>query len=285
MPAEEIAHEICDWMSFGFKNGDLLNIGSYYQMNKGRMLMSPKTRKSLEERLQMLVYKINELEGPNISDENFSQADKIDHDKMSKTIEEAAINKHSRKINEDSELNLLLDLYDEEILNESPESKKAREDRKKFKLFKYCIKFLTEDSLAEILKTSKHAVPSGKREKVKAVRELLSNMSENKKEKIVNSEVMNTIYGTVKRRLKGVVGFSAGVFGASALLAKDGAEVLASTVLLMPSAFVGLGILALSLLSAGLKVTNSLERAKRKISLESSNEIKRIILDDIKEVE
>ena len=69
MPAEEIAHEICDWMSFGFKNGDLLNIGSYYQMNKGRMLMSPKTRKSLEERLQMLVYKINELEGANISDE------------------------------------------------------------------------------------------------------------------------------------------------------------------------------------------------------------------------
>lgn len=69
MPAEEIAHEICDWMSFGFKNGDLLNIGSYYQMNKGRMLMSPKTRKSLEERLQMLVYKINELEGANTSDE------------------------------------------------------------------------------------------------------------------------------------------------------------------------------------------------------------------------
>ena len=69
MPVEEIAHEICDWMSFGFKNGNLLDIGSYYQMNKDRMLMSPKTRKSLEERLQMLVYKINELEGANTSDE------------------------------------------------------------------------------------------------------------------------------------------------------------------------------------------------------------------------
>lgn len=69
MPAEEIAHEICDWMSFGFKNGNLLNIGSYYQMNKGKMLMSPKTRKSLEERLQMLVYKINELEGANTSED------------------------------------------------------------------------------------------------------------------------------------------------------------------------------------------------------------------------
>ena len=69
MPVEEIAHEICDWMSFGFKNGNLLDIGSYYQMNKDRMLMSPKTRKSLEERLQLLVYKIHELEGANTSEE------------------------------------------------------------------------------------------------------------------------------------------------------------------------------------------------------------------------
>ena len=37
--------------------------------NKDRMLMSPKTRKSLEERLQMLVYKINELEGANTSED------------------------------------------------------------------------------------------------------------------------------------------------------------------------------------------------------------------------
>ena len=32
--------------------------------------MSPKTRKSLEERLQLLVYKIHELEGANTSEES-----------------------------------------------------------------------------------------------------------------------------------------------------------------------------------------------------------------------
>lgn len=277
MPAEEIAHEICDWMSFGFKNGNLLDIGSYYQMNKGRMLMSPKTRKSLEERLQILVHKIHELEGANTSEDG-------------ENIQES--------INKESDLNLLLDLYEDEILNESTESKKAKEDKKKFKLFLYCIKFLTEESLAEILKASKHPVPSGKKQKLKEVRKLLSNMSDKKKEKIVNSEIMNTMYETVRKKLKKSVGVSAasggtvsgvtlgteaGIIGG--LLAKEGAEVLAGAILLIPGAIVGLGVLALSLLGAGAGVAISVEQAKKKISIESSDKIKSIILDDIKEVE
>lgn len=259
---------ICDWMSFSV-NKNKRDLIKFYNGPRGR----------------------------NCPKKNFSQADKIELDKMFKTVEEA-INKRSRKINEDSELNLLLDLYEDDILNESAESRKAREDKKKFKLFKYCIKFLTEDSLAEILKTSKHPVPSGKRQKVKAVRKLLSNMSENKKEKIVNSQIMNTIYETVKTRLKKAIGVSAvsggSVSGATlgteaaiigGLLAKDGVEVLAGAILLIPGAIVGLGVLALSLLGAGAGVSISLEQAKKKISLESSDKIKSIILDDINEVE
>ena len=69
------------------------------------------------------------------------------------------------------------------------------------------------------------------------------------------------------------------------MLAKEGAEVLAGAILLIPGAIVGLGVLALSLLGAGAGVAISVEQAKKKISLESSDKIKSIILDDIKEIE
>ena len=258
---------ICDWLSFSV-NKNKRELIKFYNGPRGR-------------------------ECPN---KKFSQADKIELDKMFKLIEEA-INKRSRKINEESELSLLLDLCDDETLNESMESRKAKENKKKFKLFKYCIKFLTEESLAEILKTSKHPVPSGKKQKVKAVRKLLSNMSDNKKEKIINSEIMNVIYETVRKRFKKAMGISAvsggtvsgatigteaGIIGS--LLAKDGLEVLAGAFLLIPGAIVGAGVLALSLLGAGAGVSISVEQAKKKISLESSDKIKSIILDDIEEI-
>ena len=62
MPYVFIVEMIADWWSFSWKTGNLNEIFSWYDKNKKGILLSDKTRKTVEHILDALKKKIEEVE-------------------------------------------------------------------------------------------------------------------------------------------------------------------------------------------------------------------------------
>lgn len=277
---------LADWMSFGIKNGNPREIVTFYRGKSGR----------------------------DCEKKNFSQSDKIQLDKMINYIEEVLDKKHEHankpvpeqkkqemkastgtQFKEESEIELLLG-YDVEVLNESEESKAARAYQRRFRLLKYLIKFLTEDSLAEIIKEAGLEVPRGKHEKVKKVRRLLNDMPANRRDKLVNSKPITDLEGSLEKAIKkhGIsTGATAGATTTTAIgitagltipvLASENAlGVIVGMLICIAGGIHALGAAVLIALSVGLGTGISAAVAKRKMAVESTAEIKRMVLDDMR---
>lgn len=61
-----IIEMICDWWSFSWKEGDLFNIFDWYDEHKDNILMSNKTRATVEDILDKLEAKLIKVRGPRI---------------------------------------------------------------------------------------------------------------------------------------------------------------------------------------------------------------------------
>lgn len=61
MDYESIIHMICDWWSFSWKSGNLHEIFDWYKKNKANQTMSDKTRDVLEQTLEHIKNKLEEL--------------------------------------------------------------------------------------------------------------------------------------------------------------------------------------------------------------------------------
>lgn len=62
MDREYIIEMICDWWAFSWKKGNLYEIFSWYDQHKAYMKLSPKTRKTVEDILDHIREKLDELE-------------------------------------------------------------------------------------------------------------------------------------------------------------------------------------------------------------------------------
>lgn len=62
MDYESILHMICDWWAFSWKSGNLTEIFDWYEKNKANQTMSDKTRDILEQTLDHIKKKLNEVE-------------------------------------------------------------------------------------------------------------------------------------------------------------------------------------------------------------------------------
>lgn len=63
MPYNYILEMICDWMSFSFKNDIPHEIFNWYDSHKGYMLLSDKTRKTVEDILEKIRLTLEETNG------------------------------------------------------------------------------------------------------------------------------------------------------------------------------------------------------------------------------
>ena len=61
MDYDSILHMICDWWSFSWKSGNLYGIFDWYKKNKEKQIMSKKTRKTVEEVLDAIKKKLDDL--------------------------------------------------------------------------------------------------------------------------------------------------------------------------------------------------------------------------------
>ena len=61
MPYENIIEMICDWWSFSWKTGNLYDVFSWYDRNKNSMILSNKTRSTVEMILKKIRNKLDEL--------------------------------------------------------------------------------------------------------------------------------------------------------------------------------------------------------------------------------
>lgn len=61
MDYESILHMICDWWAFSWKSGNLYEIFDWYKKNKEKQIMSKKTRKIVEEVLEFIKKKLDDL--------------------------------------------------------------------------------------------------------------------------------------------------------------------------------------------------------------------------------
>ena len=61
MDYDSILHMICDWWSFSWKSGNLYGIFDWYKKNKEKQIMSKKTRKVVEEVLDTIKKKLDDL--------------------------------------------------------------------------------------------------------------------------------------------------------------------------------------------------------------------------------
>lgn len=64
MPYEFIIEMLCDWWSFGWRDGDLFQIFDWYEDNKKKIKFSRNTRKTVEELLDKLYEAIVRVRGP-----------------------------------------------------------------------------------------------------------------------------------------------------------------------------------------------------------------------------
>ena len=70
MPYENIIEMICDWWTFSWKENNLHAIFDWYEKNKGKMVLSPKTKSTVENILNKMKAKIKELEKENKLEES-----------------------------------------------------------------------------------------------------------------------------------------------------------------------------------------------------------------------
>lgn len=63
MPDIYIIEMICDWWSFGWSKGDLTEIFKWYEERKEHIKLSEKTRRSVENILNMMKAKLSEANG------------------------------------------------------------------------------------------------------------------------------------------------------------------------------------------------------------------------------
>lgn len=61
MPYQYIIEMICDWMSFSWKKGDLFEIFNWYDQHKDYMKLSEKTRKTVEDILDRIRFKLEDV--------------------------------------------------------------------------------------------------------------------------------------------------------------------------------------------------------------------------------
>lgn len=64
MPYGYVVEMICDWWSFSWDSGDLYEIFDWYNHNKKNIKLSRKTRKEVEEILDILYKTIERVRGP-----------------------------------------------------------------------------------------------------------------------------------------------------------------------------------------------------------------------------
>lgn len=69
MPYEYILEMICDWRSFSWKSNDLYEIFDWYDKNKSKMLLNEKTKQSVEDILELLEMKLNDVHKEYTDDE------------------------------------------------------------------------------------------------------------------------------------------------------------------------------------------------------------------------
>lgn len=62
IPYKYIIEMICDWWSFSWTKGDLYEIFNWYDAHKKHMILSKNTRKLVEEILEQIKKKLDELE-------------------------------------------------------------------------------------------------------------------------------------------------------------------------------------------------------------------------------
>lgn len=62
MPYRYIIEMICDWWSFSWKNEKLNEIFDWYEQHKDRMILADRTRKTVEDILEKIREKLEELE-------------------------------------------------------------------------------------------------------------------------------------------------------------------------------------------------------------------------------
>ena len=65
IPYRYVIEMICDWWSFSFKTGNLYEIFGWYNTHKDRMILSDHTRELVEEILNKIRDKLDELNGKN----------------------------------------------------------------------------------------------------------------------------------------------------------------------------------------------------------------------------
>lgn len=63
IPYRYVIEMICDWWSFSFKTGNLYEIFGWYKTHKDRMILSDHTRELVEEILNKIRVKLDELNG------------------------------------------------------------------------------------------------------------------------------------------------------------------------------------------------------------------------------
>lgn len=61
MPYPYILEMICDWWSFSWQNQDFKSITRWYDDNKDHIILSPKTRETVEEILSKIMNKVDAL--------------------------------------------------------------------------------------------------------------------------------------------------------------------------------------------------------------------------------
>lgn len=66
MPYEFIIEMICDWWSFGWRDGDLFQIFDWYEENKKKIKLSKRTRDTVEDILNKLYIAIVRVRGDRI---------------------------------------------------------------------------------------------------------------------------------------------------------------------------------------------------------------------------
>lgn len=74
MPHQYIVEMICDWWSFGWRTGNLREIFSWYHIHKD-MILSEKTRETVEDILGRIADKLNKLDKLNELNEPEAEGD------------------------------------------------------------------------------------------------------------------------------------------------------------------------------------------------------------------
>ena len=62
MPHYRIVEMICDWWTFSWKTGNLHEIFDWYKKHEKRIVFSPKTRETVEDILDGIAAKLDEME-------------------------------------------------------------------------------------------------------------------------------------------------------------------------------------------------------------------------------